>query len=105
MADPANGRDRSRGFRLLAAACDQCLVTRNRIVSARRAAEIIRQTIRKDCHFICHKAQIAGFEAACRGHFDRTGGGQLARIAGRLGVIIEVDPITLQDIPKEPDHG
>jgi hypothetical protein len=52
--------------------------------------------MRRDCAFFCHKATIAGREIACRGHFDATGGGQLARIAGRLGVIEFIDPKTLR---------
>ena len=87
--------DQHKGL-LMARPCDQCLMTPKRIVSKRRAQEILRETRRLDCHFICHKAQIAGKTAACRGHFDATGGGQLYRILGRLDGIVEIDPDTME---------
>lgn len=67
--------------------CDQCLMSANAIVSPLRRRQIISDTQRKDCHFFCHKAQIAGVDAACRGHFDSFGGGQLGRIAERLNMV------------------
>jgi hypothetical protein len=70
-------------FKVQAKQCDQCLLSPNRIVPARRVKQILKETLQKDCHFICHKTD----DVACRGHFDATGGGQMARIAGRLGMI------------------
>lgn len=84
------------GYLLMASKCDECLMTPQRIVSARRAAQIIRDTLRKDCSFLCHKGTQAGRDIACRGHHDATGGGQMARIAGRLGVVVEINPETLE---------
>lgn len=90
------------GFRVMARQCDQCLMSPNRIVPAARAAEIIKGTIERDCHFICHKASIAGEDVACRGHFDKTSGGRLARFCRAVGLIREVDPATLE--PSTEDH-
>ena len=84
-------------FELMSEPCDQCLMTANKIVSDARRKQILKETLRKDCAFICHKASIAGREIACRGHFDATGGGQLARIAGRLNAIKLVDPKSLRE--------
>lgn len=97
--DPGGSRADRHGYRVMARKCDQCLMTPQRIVSPARAKEILRDTIRKDCRFVCHKGSIAGRDVACRGHHDATGGGHLARIMGRIGAIIEVDPDTMQDIP------
>ncbi len=83
------------GFAIMSRPCDQCLLSPDRIVSARRAAQIIRETVRDDCHFICHKGTLADREIACRAHYDKTGGGQTARIFRRLGMIVEVDPDTV----------
>lgn len=80
-------------FEVMARRCDQCLFSPERIVSAARMREVIRECRRKDVSFMCHKSP-AGREIACRGHFD-TGVGQMSRIAERLGVVVEVDPETL----------
>jgi hypothetical protein len=85
-------------FEVMASKCDQCLLTKNRIVSAARAREIVKVTRQKDCSFICHKGSIAKREIACRGHYDETGGGQLARIARRLNAVVEIDPKTLEPV-------
>lgn len=89
-------------FRLMAERCDQCLMGSNKIVSDARRRQIIRETAQKDCSFICHKATIKGQEVACRGHYDTTGGGKVARFAKWLGVIELVDWRTLLPLPKPP---
>ncbi len=58
-------------FKVMARNCDECLMTANRIVSGARAAQIIAETNRKDGHFICHKASLAGEDIACHGHATR----------------------------------
>ncbi len=80
-------------YELMSRECDQCLMSKNRIVSGDGAAKVIAETRRKDCSFICHKSP-RGRQIACCGHHDKIGG-QMARIAGRLGVIVEIDPATL----------
>jgi len=89
-------------YELMAECCDQCLMTDKAIVSAARRREIVKETLRKDNAFLCHKGTMVDRDIACRGHFDATGGGQLARIAGRLGAITEIDWRTLEPVePKE----
>jgi hypothetical protein len=87
-------------FEIMARCCDQCLMTDRKIVSDARRSEILADTRRRDCAFWCHKATIAGREIACRGHFDMTGDGQMTRIAGRLGVLVEVDPDTMEHVRR-----
>lgn len=90
-------------FEIMARPCDQCLMTRDKIVSNERRTEIMRETAGKDCHFICHKATIAGRDIACRSHFDITGGGRLGRFAFWLGYVRYVDPNTLETVhPNDP---
>lgn len=83
-------------FEVMSKACDQCLLSPRKIVSDARRRQIMRETARRDCPFICHKASIAGREVACSLHYDATGGGQLARIARRLGMVRFVDPETME---------
>lgn len=76
--------------------CDQCLYSPAKIVSDRRRSQILRECAEKDVSFYCHKGTIAGQEIDCRGHYDATGGGKVARFAKWLGVITEIDPGTLK---------
>lgn len=51
--------------------CDQCLFSKNRIVSGARFKEILKDCAQHDSHFICHKASIAGKDVCCRGFYDQ----------------------------------
>jgi hypothetical protein len=81
-------------FEVMSRQCSECLFSDRRIVSAKRASEIIKKCRRMDNSFECHKGSLADRHIACRGHFE-TGVGQMARIAGRLGMVLEIDPDTL----------
>lgn len=74
---------------VLAEQCSACLLSPGRIVSGARAAQIVRDT--KDdpgATFICHKAQLAGEDAICRGWFDRLGDRDpILRLAATVGVL------------------
>lgn len=53
--------------------CDQCLFTKNRIVSAERASEIIEKCRETDTNFVCHKGSLRGGEykdLCCRAFWD-----------------------------------
>jgi hypothetical protein len=90
-------------YELMARQCSQCLMGPNKIVSNRRKAQILRETIAKDCQFICHKSPN-GRRISCAGHDERTGGGQMARLAERLDMIVLIDPDTLQPIISNGEH-
>jgi len=64
--------------------CNQCLLSQNRIVPAKRAKEIIAECKIKQTHFICHKT--SGKNATiCKKYFDKFGHySQMVRIAWRL---------------------
>lgn len=80
-------------FKVCEGACDQCLFSKDRIVSASRVREILRDCARQDTYFVCHKASIAGHEVCCRPFYD-TQTAQLIRIAQRLNFVEFVDPST-----------
>lgn len=84
-------------FEIMSEACDQCLVTPQRIVPGSRAALIVSDCRRRDDWFICHKSPD-GRRIACRGVEDRIGPSQLHRIMGRLGNVLEIDPQTLEPV-------
>lgn len=77
-------------FAVMSEPCNECLLSPNKIVSDSRRKELLAGCHERDDFFICHKATIAGYRIACRAHYDSTGGGQLGRIASRLGMVREV---------------
>jgi hypothetical protein len=77
--------------------CDQCLLSKGRVVSGERAAQIIRDCRSADTHFVCHKGSIAGLTVHCRGYHDRFGS-RAHRFAVAVGIPVEeVDPNSLED--------
>lgn len=76
------------GFRICAERCDECLFSKDKIVSERRKKEVIREACQGQGYFICHKTD----DACCRGFFDSYGYSiQIYRIASRLGFVIWLD--------------
>jgi len=54
------------GFLVTAKRCSECLFSSAKVVPQSRADEIIKECLRTDTHFICHKLDIC-----CRGFFDK----------------------------------
>ncbi|TYR37453.1 hypothetical protein FXV77_05460 [Sphingobacterium phlebotomi] len=79
--------------------CDQCLFTKNKIVSDQRKHQILEQCERDETHFICHKGSIAGQNVVCNGFFRNktTPYLELAKATKR---IVFVDPKTLEKPAK-----
>lgn len=80
------------GLIVRAEPCDQCLFSKNKIVSNARRKEILAGLVRDDTHFICHKATNENRYEMCAGDFKRdprrtTG----MRIAHALDAVIFVD--------------
>lgn len=76
------------------AKCNQCLFTKNRIVTPKRAMEIIKDSLRDDTYFACHKTKLKGIknDVCCRGFWDTNKNNfNLGRIMQRLGKIEEVN--------------
>lgn len=68
--------------------CDQCLFSKDRIVSASRMKEILKTCQKEDTHFLCHKGTIKGEDIVCRGFYDRFDSKGI-RFAKWLGNIIK----------------
>ena len=68
--------------------CRNCLLSKTRIVSAKRANQIIRECVTNNAYFICHKASIEGQDVMCSAFFKTLGHKlQIVRIAERLDAI------------------
>ena len=80
--------------------CKNCLLSKDRIVSAKRAKEIISGCAKDQTHFICHKASIEGKDIVCKSFFDSLGHvSQLVRIASRLKAIVFIDQTDTKKLP------
>ena len=88
-------------FKVMSRKCDQCLMTPQRIVSKETAADIIKDCLQKDNHFLCHKGSIAEppQDIACRGHYDKHPG-RLPRMAKHFNVLQFIDPETLLPVKE-----
>jgi hypothetical protein len=76
----------------------------NRIVSASRAGDLIRETKAADAHFICHKASLKGQDVACRGHHDAMPC-RLARMSAHYGLPVEeVSEADLSALPEQDEE-
>lgn len=77
--------------------CGNCLFSKDRIVPAQRAKEIIQSCKEKQTHFICHKSD----DVICKKFYDELGGfSQMIRIAKRLNAIEFVDQKESQKLPS-----
>ena len=72
--------------------CKNCLLSKDRIVSAKRAKQIIQEVTRKQSYFVCHASSIEDKEIVCKTFFDKLGHvSQMVRIAERLNCVEFVD--------------
>lgn len=92
-----NNRKMSSTLKVCKDACDQCLFGKNKIVSEKRKIEILKDCIKNDTHFECHKGTIVGENIVCSGFFQKYST-NLIRIMGRLGAIEFINP---NDVLKE----
>lgn len=59
-------------FKVYSKCCNQCLFSKNKIVSEERKKNIIQECLANDTHFICHKATISdGQDICCKGFYRR----------------------------------
>ena len=74
------------GLKVFKDCCNQCLLTKNKIVTAKRVKEIIKMCKSEQTHFICHKTTACGHDSTiCKSYFDKFGHySQMVRIASRL---------------------
>ena len=87
----------SRFFLIASRRCGQCLFGPNKVVTDASKRKVLRDCVREDRHFVCHKSSIRDpdEDMACRGFVEHYRGvGQLLRIARSLGVAREADPDT-----------
>lgn len=68
--------------------CHNCLLSKDRIVSPKRAKDLLNEIAEKQSYFVCHKASVKGEEIVCKTFFDKLGHqSQMIRIAERLNAV------------------
>ena len=70
--------------------CNQCLYSKNKIVSDTRKKQLLKGVQREDRHFTCHKATIEGKDVCCRGFYEQSTSNMI-RISQRLNMVKFVD--------------
>lgn len=50
--------------------CANCLISKDRIVSPKRAKQLIEDTLKDEIHFICHKASMNDEDVCCKAYFE-----------------------------------
>jgi hypothetical protein len=88
------------GLKVFSECCQNCLLSKNRIVSSERAKEIIKTCKEKQQYFICHKASIKNEDIVCSKFFKDFGGfSQMIRIAERLNAVEFVPQTDNEKLP------
>ena len=86
-----NALDPKLGLKVCAKRCNECLFSKNHIVSGEaRVQQILADCERKGRYFICHKATLRGDAVVCRAFFD-TRSNALCREAERHGYLTFID--------------
>lgn len=89
-------------FKVFKEPCKNCLLSKDRIVSAGRAKEIIKDCAVNQTYFICHKASMKGKETCCKTFFDNLSHlSNVARLAKGIGAVEFVEQ---EDSKKLPTH-
>lgn len=84
---------RNGAVHIRASACDQCLLSRDRIVSGARARQLITDTrAETGSSFICHKSQVSDEpESICRSWWDQFATEDpILRMAIAMDIVTEV---------------
>ena len=88
------------GLKVFKECCKNCLLSEDRIVSSKRAKEIIKNCAENQTHFICHKASMNGDEVVCKKFFVTMGyKSQMVRIAQRLNALEFVEQSDTEKLP------
>lgn len=94
---PVGNTYRDGKIHVMSKQCDHCLLSPNRLVSGKRAAEIVSKT--KDelgATFTCHKGNLIGCDAICRRWYDKFAKNDpILQLAEAKGLIEFQDPIGL----------
>ena len=82
-------------MKVYAEPCKNCLLSPDRIVSSKRAKQIISECAKDQTHFICHKASIDGKDICCKTFFDKLG-----HLSKNIAMAKWLDVVTVVEQPE-----
>ncbi len=71
--------------------CNQCLFSKNKIVSDERKTELLADCKDNNNHFQCHKATIAGKHATCHAFYKQCTNSAISDMMEAAGLVDFVD--------------
>jgi len=71
--------------------CNQCLFTKNKIVSDAHKDNILKDCKENNNHFECHKATIKGVKGTCRAFYDQHTNPAISAMLEDVGEVEFVD--------------
>ena len=71
--------------------CNQCLFSKNKIVSDKRKSQLLDDCKKNNTHFICHKATVKGKVATCSAFYKQKTNSALSSLLESVGEIEFVD--------------
>ncbi len=57
-------------LKVMSKQCNECLFSKNKIISDEKKENLLNECWRSDTHFVCHKFTIAGQDGVCKGFWD-----------------------------------
>lgn len=88
-------------FKVYKTQCKNCLLSKDRIVPSDRANQIIKDCVKEQTHFICHKASMNDEDVCCRKFYDEIGHKiNKIRIFERIRAVEFVDQTDAEKLPS-----
>lgn len=81
--------------------CQNCLLSKDAIVSPDRRKELVRGCLKEQTFFVCHKSTMEGESVCCRKFYDEYRDRvQVLQVSSRLGFVEEVDQPNNERLPS-----
>lgn len=79
-------------FEVFNKSCNNCLLSKDSIVSPERRKDILDTCKEKQIHFICHLSSIEGGQVCCKKFFDEMGNlSRMIRLCKEFKLIKEIE--------------
>lgn len=80
--------------------CQNCLLSKDRIVSPQKAKNLVKECLNEEAYFICHKASINNQEVVCHKFYTKFGNlSRIIRLAQSFGLIKMVEQESSKKLP------
>ena len=88
-------------FKVYKTQCKNCLLSKDRIVPSDIANQIIKDCVKEQTHFICHKASMNDEDVCCRKFYEEFGNKvNRIRIFDRFKMVEFIDQPDAEKLPS-----